>query len=144
MFQGKKEHEELGGCTFILCSCLGWDVVDVDTAKVSPFSLKLPRLIRKLVKNHWRVSRDTDLDKVYIDSRRERGWRWIDQLGTTLILQIRVNGASTSNSKVTSFSERQNRRLAKMSAALGRIDLEIRLNNSIFGVDLYHFQTVFI
>ena len=44
----------MGGCTFILCVSVGWDVVEVDTAEAS-------QLIRKLVGSHWRVLRGTGL-----------------------------------------------------------------------------------
>lgn len=61
----------MGGCTFILCVSVVWDVVEADTAKAS-------QLIRKLVESHWRVLRGTGLD-VYLDCGRERDWEWIDQ-----------------------------------------------------------------
>ena len=48
----------MGGCTFILCISVGWDVVEVDTAKAS-------QLMRKLVGSHWRVLRGTGLDSFH-------------------------------------------------------------------------------
>lgn len=48
----------MGGCTFILCVSVVWDVVEADTAKAS-------QLIRKLVESHWRVLRGTGLDSLH-------------------------------------------------------------------------------
>lgn len=78
--------------------------------------------------------------------RRDGGRRWTDKLGTTLIIQIRANRASTRWCKTEEryflFFLREDRRLVRVLAELGRTDLEIRINNSTFSLDLHCFQTV--
>lgn len=65
-------EEEIGRLYFYpVCVSVGWDVVEVDTAKAS-------QLIRKLVGSHWRVLKVQVLT-VSIDSGRDRDWEWIDQ-----------------------------------------------------------------
>lgn len=66
-----------------------------------------------------------------------------------IILQVRTNRASTSWCRTEEryflfLRERENERLVRMLTELGRIDLEININNSTFSLDLCHFQSVFV
>ena len=47
----------MGGCPFILCVSVVWDVVEADTGKAT-------QLFRKLFESPWRVLRGTGLDSL--------------------------------------------------------------------------------
>lgn len=102
-----------------------------------------------MIGSHWRVLRGTGIDKVYIDSGEiEAGDGKTSR--SNIDPQIRAHRTSArwcrteAKIKTNHFLFFLRGSEQEIGQHVGRLDLEMRINSSTFGLDLFHFQVVYM